>query len=179
MLNTVVGFSSSGDFAYVRSVRNTYQVIQQNIEFSPTSYRYIETYLAADGTFYELVYFSANSVALSCTKTEPTRGDVAPKSVSLYDLVHFSSLYADRCRIFLILGKTDDDYMHALIVPDDDRAPELKTMPLTWAEARAILDRKWKDKYASVRLDSDMNQDMDIIKGLSFEHFSASRSTEI
>lgn len=171
-MNAVVGFSSSGDFAYIKVGHYIYKIIQQNIEFSPAPHRHIEQYLIVDDTLYELRYSSANSVFLSCTKTEPTREDVATKKVGIKDLVHFSSLYTDRCRIFLILGKTDDDYMHALIVPDDDRAPELKTIPLTWAEARAILDRKWKDKHGSVEsdvdsdtesdLDSDMNQDMDI-----------------
>ena len=29
----------------------------------------------------------------------------------------------------------------------DDRVPELKTISLTWAEARAMLNRKWEEKY--------------------------------
>lgn len=67
----------------------------------------------------------------------------APERVGIPNLVHFSSSYAYRCQVFLILGRTDDEYLQALLIPNDDDAPELKTIPLTWANARAILDQKW------------------------------------
>ena len=111
--------------------------------------------LAIDGTLYWLGCDRANSVFLSSTKFEPTRRKLATNIVSLGYLVHFSSLYANRCRIFLILGETDNDDMHVLMVPEEDGAPEMKTIPLTWAEARAILDRKWEDQYGYVESGQD------------------------
>lgn len=152
---TDVAFSSSGDFAYIRDSQTNYQIIEQDIEVSPTSHRYIEQFLAIDGTFYELERSFTNSIYLLSTKTEPPRRNVARKKVWLDNLVHFSFSNGNYCRLFLILGKTDNDYMHALMVPEDDGAPELKTIPLTWAEARAILDRYWEDQYGPVELGQD------------------------
>lgn len=45
------------------------------------------------------------------------------------------------------------------MVPDDDRAPELKTIPLSWADARAILDQKWEEEYGSMH--TCLNEDSD------------------
>ena len=84
------------------------------------------------------------SLRLELTKPEPTRKDGAPESVWIPNLVHLSSSYAHRCQVFLILGATDEDYMHALLIPNNDDAAEIQRIPLTWAEARAILDQKWE-----------------------------------
>ena len=62
-------------------------------------------------------------------------------------------------------GKTDGDCMHALMVPDDDRAPELKTISLSWTDARAVPDKKWEEDHGSMNScldeDSDMGSDKD------------------
>lgn len=150
-----IGFSSSGDYAYISIGRRNHQIILQDIEVSLTSQRYIARCLAVDGTFYKLVHSTNNSSSLSSAKAEPTRRDVATKRVWLDNLVQFLPSNGNNCRLFLILGKTDNEYMHALMVPYDHGAPELKTIPLTWAEARAILDRKWEDKYGSAELGQD------------------------
>lgn len=164
----MVQFSSSGDFVYIRSTSNyddsEYQTIQQNIELPSASPRCTERFLAIDGTFYELTKISTvNSFSLNSTKAEPARRNVATNRVWLGNLVNFSSLPTGKCRLFLILGKTDNDHMHALMVPEDDGAPELKTIPLTWAEARAILDEMWEGFWGSVDsdVDPDTNPDLD------------------
>ena len=117
------------------------------MEVSPKPYRYIEEILANDGAFYQLYDYGSDSIGLSLSKPEPTKRVIARHSVDLPDLVFLSSLYSDRARKFLVLGKTDEDQMHVLLVPDNDCAPELKSVPLTWAEARAILDEKWEKKW--------------------------------
>lgn len=100
--------------------------------------------LAVDGAFYTAYISRENSLVLALAKPEPTERDGAPESVYLPDLVHFSSSFASRCKVFLLLGKTDEENMHALLIRDNDNAPEIKTIPLTWARARAILDQKWE-----------------------------------
>lgn len=125
----------------------------------------MELSLAIDGAIYGLVALAGYSIGLRFTKPEPTRRKIAINSVYLLDLVHFSSLYANRYRIFLILGETDNDYMHALMVPEEDGAPELKRIPLTWAEARAILDKMWEKRWNSV--ESSQDQDVKGVPGES------------
>lgn len=118
----------------------------------------MENHLASDGALYELQTYNVFSVGLRFTKPESTRRKIAINRVYLSDLVHSSSLYpTNRCRIFLILGETDNDYMHALMVPEEDGAPELKRIPLTWAEARAILDKMWEKRWNSVESSQDQN----------------------
>ena len=132
-------------------------VIKDNIDVSSTSNRYIQRFLAVDGSLYELRCLGY-SVALILHKSESsrrgvaddsTRRRVADDSVALRNLVYLSSSYTWPYEAFLLLGNTDEDYMHVLLVPgiDNDCAPEVKEIPLTWAEARAILDRNWKDTW--------------------------------
>ena len=138
--------SSSGNFAYITAL-GVHQIIDHDIEASPKSYRYIKEILAIDGAFYQLYRYGDDTIGLSLSKHEPTRWGVAKNNVYLPDLVYYSPLYAHRVREFLLLGKTDEEQMQVLLVPDDDRPPELKSVPLTWAEARTILDRKWEKEY--------------------------------
>ena len=48
---------------------------------------------------------------------------------------------ADRC---LLLGANDDERMRMLIAPHDGRTPVIKTLSLTFAEARARLEKEWQ-----------------------------------
>ena len=141
-----VAFSSSGDFAYVRDGRDDprWQIIKNDIESTSKSYRYMQHYLALDGAFYTTYISGANSLQLKLTKPEPTEKDGALEHVILRNQVHFSSSYAYTCQVFLLLGATDEDDMHALLIPNNDDAAEIQRIPLTWAKARAILDQKWE-----------------------------------
>ena len=147
-----VGFSSSGDFAYTESrsdSRRKYQIIKDSFKVSPRSFRYIERCLATDGAFYELDFSGNGTLQLALIKPEFTKWDVAKHRVCLPNLAHISSYYYERSysNTFLLLGKTDEDYMQILVAPRDDRAPVLKTILLTWREARVMLNRKWEEKY--------------------------------
>ena len=143
-------------------------IIEDKIETSPTSCRYTESVFATDGSFYKLDDHVEYSIGLELFKPKPKRSEIAMKrSVQLENLVHFSSSYGKRCWRFLILGKTDKDYMQALIIPENDCAPELKSIPLTWSEARAILDKKWEDKFGSADSDISSDTSSDIIHEVS------------
>ena len=48
---------------------------------------------------------------------------------------------ADR---FLLLGPNDNEKMRLLLVPYDGRVPEIRTLSLTFAEAKARLEEKWE-----------------------------------
>ena len=158
-----IGFSSSGDFAYIvgrtRPGETRFQVVKDSLEASTKPLRYTKRYLATDGALYKLEFDDSYTVQLSLYKSGFTKRTVAEHRVCLPNLTHLSSHYANASKIFLILGKTDNDYMHILVIPYNDRAPELKTISLTWAEARAILNRKWEEVYGNLTSDRDMNSE--------------------
>lgn len=126
-------------------------MIKDNIEVSPTSHhRYIESSLAVDGAYYTIDSPGrCSTIPLSLTRLTPTKWSVAKKSVGLPNLVSLSSTLASKRKAFLLLGRTDEDQMHVLLVPtfDNECAAEVKTIPLTWAEARAKLDQMWEEKW--------------------------------
>lgn len=70
---------------------------------------------------------------------------------------------------YLLLGSNDDESMRLLLIPvrgyDDQRHAEMKTIPLTWAQARAELNRLWEQTYGEgdfePRQDSDPDTDSD------------------
>lgn len=68
-------------------------------------------------------------------------------AVVLYDVASYSSRFpvADR---YLLLGANDDQKMRLLIAPHDERSPVIKTLSLTFAEARARLEKKWQRLHA-------------------------------
>ena len=156
----MVGFSSCGDFAYVRGrSMSNYQIIKDDIEISSTRFRYIVSTLAIDDAFYEMSNTDGHSIKLRLTKPEPTKWDVAQITVYLKNLVHLSSRYASGHKTCLLLGRTDEDNMRALIIPDNDCSPEVKEIPLTWAKARALLDQKWEDKWGGLRSSADTSDE--------------------
>lgn len=65
-----------------------------------------------------------------------------------------SQLYRYDSLKYLLLGSNDDENMRLLLIPvpnyqdgDDRRGVEIKTIPLTWSQARAKLNRLWEEKY--------------------------------
>lgn len=137
------------------------------MEVPTASCRYIQQYrsIAVDGAFYRIVV-NGQTVQLSLSKPEPTRWDIAEYEIRLPNLTHISSLYARQCRVFLLLGRSDQDDMHLLIVPSNGYAPELKTIPLSWADARAMLNETWEyewscSKRSNLNKVSDRNSDLE------------------
>ena len=61
----------------------------------------------------------------------------------LRDVASYSSHLANTNR-FLLLGANDDEKMRMLIAPHDGSAPVIKTLSLTFAEARVRLEKEWQ-----------------------------------
>ncbi len=101
---------------------------------------------------------NGHSIQLVLTKPAPTKWDAA-REVWLPNLAHLSSFHVDRSKVFLLLGRTDEDNMRALIIPDNDFSPEVKEIPLTWAKARALLDQKWEDEWGGLRSSADTSDE--------------------
>ena len=61
----------------------------------------------------------------------------------LRNIASYSSRRAAAYR-FLLLGANDDEKMRMLIAPRDGRTPVIKTLSLTFAEARVRLEKEWQ-----------------------------------
>ena len=140
-------FSDSGEFAYIQfGPHDSLQPrIHHRFVISPSTCRYLEDVLVVDGAFYH-THRDMGSITLGLTKPMPVRG-LQQRNVRLDDLVQFTALHPQSGQVFLVLGKTDKDYMHALVIPHRNYAPELKEIPLSWADVRALLERKWELEY--------------------------------
>lgn len=75
-------------------------------------------------------------------------------AVMLRDVAAYSSWFAAADR-YLLLGKNDDEKMRLLIAPHDEKAPVIKTLSLTYAEARARLEKERRRLHAT-------SQDLDL-----------------
>ena len=64
-------------------------------------------------------------------------------AVFLRNIASYPSHYAAADK-YLLLGENDDEKMRLLIAPHDDRAPIIKTLSLTFAEARSRLQKEWE-----------------------------------
>ena len=62
----------------------------------------------------------------------------------LSDIVSYSSHLAAAYRFLLLLGEDDGEQMRMLIGPHDGRIPIVKTLSLTFSEARARLVKEWR-----------------------------------
>ena len=139
-----------------------FAIVEGKAEAAAKSPRYLHSPLVIGSNHYRVLIYD-HSLELRLRKFGPRGWHKPVKRACLYNLAYLSSSYANRSKIYLILGNTDDEHMHVLVIPDNREAPELKTIPLTWAAARAILQRKWEDQYGSVGsgVDSDTGSDMD------------------
>ena len=45
---------------------------------------------------------------------------------------------------FLLLGANDEETMHLLTVPHSGRVPKIRTLPLSFAEAKLRLEKEWE-----------------------------------
>ncbi|KAL9628778.1 MAG: hypothetical protein Q9164_007148 [Protoblastenia rupestris] len=143
-----VAFSDCGTFAYLAfgseyDDREMERLIIDRVETAPTSLRYFESCLAVDEAFYRLTVGEGNTIRLSVSKSDQLGYCHDHDGPYLSNVANFSSLYSYRCRKLLLLGENDDQHLRLLLIPDDDRPVEVKTIPVTWFEIRELLDRKW------------------------------------
>lgn len=78
-----------------------------------------------------------------------------------------SQSYSYNSHLHLLLGKHDDERMRLLLIPvnnysGDRRPAEIKTIPLTWAQAQAELHRLWEEKYGKEDYESSEESDPDL-----------------
>ena len=66
----------------------------------------------------------------------------------LRNVASYSSKLAVADR-YLLLGKNDDEKMRILIAPHDEGTPIIKTLSLTFAEARARLEKERQRLHAA------------------------------
>ena len=101
----------------------------------------------------ELIKFDDKGFWRSTTPAAP--------AVLLRDIASFSSHLAAADR-FLLLGENDDEKMRMLIAPDDGRTPVVKTLSLTFSEARVRLEKEWQMREKEWRRLQVESQDQDL-----------------
>ena len=114
------------------------------MDINPVPARFIRNTLSFDRSL--VMFHDGNnaSVALELIKFDDNgfwRG--TEPAVVLHDIAAYSSHFAVADR-YLLLGANDDEKMRLLIAPHDERAPVMKTLSLTFAEARSRLEKEWK-----------------------------------
>lgn len=118
--------------------------------YLPCSYSFSRHFLAYGGRLYSLQSASVDHSRLTLTMNQP--GWPVQHNVHLSNWVIVSQIYKHDVSISLLLGKNDDERMRLLISPwgyGDRRFAEIKTIPLTWAEAQAELNRLWEKRYGN------------------------------
>lgn len=153
-------FSDCGTFAYLegRETRKYmwYQIVHQ-MSISPVPSRFIDRSLSMDNSLVFFHRLKNASVALELINFDENgfwRG--TEPAVMLYDVGVYSSRFA-AADLYLLLGANDDQKMRLLIAPNDERTPVIKTLSLTFAEARARLEKEWQRLHAK-------SQDQDLGK---------------
>ena len=127
------------------------------MDVNPVAARFISISLSFENNL--VIFHDGNnaSVALELIKfddngfwkgTEPI--------VVLRDVAAYSSHHAVADR-YLLLGANDDEKMRLLIAPHDEKAPVIKTLSLTFAEARSRLEKEWRRLHAKSQ-DQDLNE---------------------
>ena len=140
-------FSDCGTYTYLANWDERkdwwYQKVSQ-IDTAPQPSRYVYSPLSLDNSVFIFHEDDNTSVALELIKLDDKgfwRG-TRPTAL-LRDIASYSSHLADADR-FLLLGANDDEKMRMLIAPHDGRTPMIKTLSLTFAEARARLEKEWQ-----------------------------------
>lgn len=114
------------------------------MDINPVPSRSIYRTLSLDNSLVFLYDGNNASVALGLIK--PVKNGfwkATEPAVVLDDVAAYSSHFAAADR-YLLLGENDDQKMRLLIAPHDERTPVIKTLSLTFAEARARLEKKWQ-----------------------------------
>ncbi|CAF9908017.1 MAG: hypothetical protein ALECFALPRED_004200 [Alectoria fallacina] len=147
-----LSFSDCGTFAYIASVlggdRLWYQIVHR-VDIPSAAPRFIEISLSFNSSFTIFHGLDSASAKLELIKI-PDNGFWARKNeprVVLGDVAAYSSQLTDS-QTFLLLGAEDHAKMRLLIVPSDGRTPIIKTLPLTFAEARVRLEKEWQRQHA-------------------------------
>lgn len=122
-----------------------------------------EKFLAHNGLLYSCEFDFVDSSQLTLVMYHP--GWPSKHRVTLPISATVSQSYSHNSDKYLLLGSNDDEDMRLLLIPlrgyDDRRPAEIKTIPLTWAQARAELNRLWEEEYG--------NGDYELPEGFGFD----------
>ena len=140
-------FSTCGTFVYLvnysRRKTSWIQKVHQ-IDISPIDSRLMDDSLSMENSIMIPRTRDNTSVQLELRKLDEDGFWIGTKPVVLLkNIASYSSHYAAADKYFL-LGANDDEKMRLLIVPHDDKAPIIKTLSLTFAEARSRLQKEWE-----------------------------------
>lgn len=127
------------------------------MDINPVPSRFICGAISLDNSL--VIFHDGNnaSVALELIKFDDNGFWIGTRpAVVLRDIAAYSShsAVADR---YLLLGANDDEKMRLLIAPTDGRTPVIKTLSLTFAEARARLEKEWQRLHANSQ-DQDLSE---------------------
>ena len=126
--------------------------------FPLTDLYYLHKYLTPSGEFtIETEEVDRNSTRLASRKvaknnlleesSDFTGQDQDETPIYLDNVICCPSSLADGDR-FLLLGKNDDEKMRLLIVPRQGRSLEIRSLSLTFNEAKSRLEAEWKKRQA-------------------------------
>ena len=100
-----------------------------------------------DRTSYRLVSRKLAKYDLFEENSDFTRQDQDDLPVYLDNVVCYPSSLADGDR-YLLLGQNDDEIMRLLIAPSEGRTLEIKSLSLTFNEAKRRLETEWAKRQA-------------------------------
>lgn len=140
-------FSDCGTFAYIASTfRRQVQWLSKvnQIDTKPVLPRCLHSSLSFDNSRVAFHDDDNNSVALELIKFDDTDFvEGKTPAVLLRNIASYSSHFATADR-FLLLGANDNERMRLLIARHDEKTPVIKTLSLTFAEARSRLEKEWQ-----------------------------------
>ena len=79
--------------------------------------------------------------------TDSTHQDQDEEPVRLDNFITYPASLADSDK-FLLLGQNDDEMMRLLIAPREGRALEIRSLPLTFNEAKRRMEAEWRKREA-------------------------------
>lgn len=145
-------FSDCGTFSYLEARgdrRDRWCLIVHQMDTNPVPARFIWESLSFDKSL--IIFYDGNnaSIAIELIKFNDNgfwRGTESP--VVLRDVASYSRHFAVADR-YLLLGAHDNEKMRLLIAPHDGKDPVMKTLSLTFAEARSRLEKEWQRLHAN------------------------------
>lgn len=114
------------------------------MDISPVHSQFIDNSLSLDNSL--VVFYDQDNaaVALELIKLDKNGFWKGTRPVVMLDnIASYSSHFVTADR-HLLIGANDDERMRLLIAPHDNRAPVIKTLSLTFAEARSRLQKEWE-----------------------------------
>ena len=100
-----------------------------------------------DRTSYRLISRKVSNIHQYEENSDLTPQDQDDLPVYLDNFICYPSSLADSDR-FLLLGSNDDEKMRLLIAPREGRALEIRSLPLTFNEAKQRLEAEWAKRHA-------------------------------